>query len=65
MTTNNSQFDSLFADEFQCPYCEEPFKCQRIRKHNPNESMFRISRRKLVEAHLEQYHSDKPGMPNE
>ena len=61
--TEKPNFDNMYADAFQCPYCKEPFKFQRVRGPNKTENSFRIARRGDVETHLEQYHSDKPGLP--
>jgi hypothetical protein len=57
--SDDPKFANMYADEFQCPYCENPFKFQRIRKASFDESTFRAARKKLVEEHVERYHPEK------
>ena len=54
-----ADFDRLYDDEFQCPYCTSPFKFSRNRERATQEAIFRVSRRELVRKHVETYHPDK------
>lgn len=54
-----SDFDNLYADEFQCPYCENTYKFSRNRNKDTVESAFHYSRYLLVKKHVETYHPDK------
>lgn len=59
MTENVTDFDKLYADEFQCPYCKEPFNFVRNRNKETQELAFRRLRRSMMLMHVEKYHTDK------
>lgn len=54
-----SDFDKLYADEFQCPYCTQPYKFIRNRAKDTQDSVFRFARHAIVRKHIETYHADK------
>lgn len=54
-----TDFDKLYADEFQCPYCTESYKFSRNRNKATQEQVFRTLRHEMVRQHIEKYHPDK------